>query len=272
MVAIERWQTSVGWYEVQTAHAAELAVVADIAHERVAALESACAPEATSEVARLHAGDQPISPLLAHAVAAALRLVEFSQGRVPVATVDPSTRGRWSPAPNSAQLELDRPHPRLRLPEGLRLDLWPIAQAWAADELAEQCSAAIGAGCLVNLGGDIAVRGTAPTHGWPVHIGDGHPTPSGSDTITLRSPGGLARASAAAPHWPAPPEDDPAPRRYWRTVTAASPRCERAKAACLTALSMTDDAPRWLTQRELPARLVHTGGIAIQTPGWPDAT
>lgn len=272
MVASERWETAVGWYEVQTAHAVNLAAVADIAHEQVAALESACAPEAASEVARLHAGDQAISPLLAHAVAAALRLVEFSEGRVAVATVDPSARGRLSPAPNSAQLELDRPRPRLRLPEGLRLDLWAIARAWAADQLAEQCSAAIGSGCLVNLGGDIAVRGTAPADGWQVHIDDGHPTPSGSDTIILRSPGGIARASAAAPQWPAPPSGETAPRRYWRTVTAASPRCERAKAACLTALSMTDDAPRWLTQRELSARLVHTGGIAVQTPGWPEAS
>jgi thiamine biosynthesis lipoprotein len=130
----------------------------------------------------------------------------------------------------------------------------------------------------VNLGGDIAVRGELPPGGWQVEIDDGHAGPQGRPVISMGWPGGLATSSTVAR--PGRTADghaqdiiDPATARpaarTWRTVTVAGRSCERANAASTAAIIMGDSAPRWLTQRELPARLVHNGGIVVQTTGWP---
>lgn len=267
MVASDRWETASGWYEVLTLNAGDLALASELARQGVDALERACSPDRPeAEVHQLtDRGPQPISKLLAQAVAAARRAEVFSQGLVPV-IVQSSTSELIQPG-----LVLDEDDRTLTLPSGSRLQVWPLARAWAADRIAEACSSKLGIGVLVNLGGDIAVAGELPPAGWRIEIETGQPTPTGSDTITMAWPGGLASASAPAPRWPAAAGLRPRPRT-WHSTAVAAHSCERAKAACLTALAMGDDAPRWLTQRELPARLVHTGGIAVQTPGWPSAT
>jgi thiamine biosynthesis lipoprotein len=281
MVASDRWEGADGWYEVLTARADDLPLVAEIARERVAALERSCSRlDPDSEVSRLVSGPpQQISPMLAQVVAAGLRATQFSQGAVATAVGDPARHNTESSA-DSARLPaipgmvVDERSNTLTLPPGLELELWPIARAWAADQIAETCQAQLGIGCLVNLGGDIAVRGDPPDGGWRIAINDGQPSPTGTETITMGWSGGLASVTAEAPLWPARPatgQPSAAPR-HWRSVTVAAHSCERAKAACLAALALADSAPRWLTQRELPARLVHTGGIAVHTPGWPSAS
>jgi thiamine biosynthesis lipoprotein len=278
MVASDRWEGADGWYEVLTARAEDLPMVAEIARNRVAALERSCSsPDPDSEVNRLVSGPpQQVSSTLAQVVAASLRATQFSQGAVATAVGDPAWRNAGSPKdsallPAVSGIVVDERSNTVTLPPGLELELWPIARAWTADQIAEACQAQLGIGCLVNLGGDIAVRGDHPGDGWRIAINDGQPSPTGTDTITMGWPGGLASVSAEAPLWPARPVSGrpSAAPRHWRSVTVAAHSCERAKAACLTALALADSAPRWLTQRELPARLVHTGGIAVQTPGWP---
>lgn len=130
-----------------------------------------------------------------------------------------------------------------------------VARARAADRIAESCVETLGVGCLVNLGGDISVRGEVPAGGWQVEIDDGSPGQSGHPVISMGWPGGLATSGAAT--------------GSWRTVTVAARTCEKARAASSAALGLGDAAPRWLTQRELPARLVHVGGVVVQTNGWP---
>jgi FAD:protein FMN transferase len=271
MVASDRWETASGWYEVLTVNAVDLAAVSEMARQGVDAIERACSPALPeAEAGRLSCREpQPISRLLAQAVSAARRAEAFSQGLVPV-TVPTASGDDSETASMPGDTILDEDGQTLTLPGGHRLELWPIARAWAADRIAEACNKQLGIGCLINLGGDIAVSGELPTNGWRIEIEDGQPTPTGLDTITMSWPGGLASAEAPAPRWP---EVGPSPPpRHWRSATVAAHSCERAKAACLTSLAMGDDAPRWLTQRELPARLVHTGGITVQTPGWPAAS
>jgi thiamine biosynthesis lipoprotein ApbE len=272
MVASDHWETTSGWCEVLTERADDLALVSEIARERFAALERACSPHLPeAELTTIGDGTPHwVSPLLAEAVAVALRAAQFSEGRLALAVEgsQPAEVAGTSRPPASADIELDEPNRTLLLPASLQLDLWPTARAWIADRIAEECHTQLGIGTLVNLGGDIAVRGELPPGGWRIRIDDGQPSPSGSGTITMGWTGGLASVTTQSPHWPAEGGTASAPR-HWRSVTVAAHSCERAKAACLTALALADSAPRWLTQRELPARLVHIGGVAVQTPGWP---
>ena len=60
----------------------------------------------------------------------------------------------------------------VHLPAGVELDFGATAKALCADRAAAAIADATGAGVLVSLGGDVAVRGAAPEHGWPVLIAD----------------------------------------------------------------------------------------------------
>jgi FAD:protein FMN transferase len=263
MVASDRWDATDTWCEVLTVTAADLPPASELAHERVAAIENACSRNRSSELSSLASGrPQRISSLLADLVAAAIRADTASTGLVSFA-VNADNVGDDT-VPDADGVVLDQDQGTLMLPPGVHLDLGQIAWAWAADWIAEACRTELGIGCLVNLGGDIAVRGEQPVGGWRVQLDDGQSSPSGDGTITMSWPGGLASASSVAQHGQPQPISS-----QWRTVTVAAHSCERAKAASLSALALGDSAPRWLTQRELPARLVHTAGITIETPGWP---
>ncbi len=235
-----RWNALDTWCEVLTVREADLPEVAALAHARLAELTDACLG-ADSELAGLASGrPQRISDVLALALEAALRTSGFTDDRVGAGWRD---------------VDLDRAASRVTVPEGLCLDVAASVRSWASDWVARSCADALGVGCLVNLGGDIAVRGEVPDGGWQVEIEDGPPDSRGYPVISMGWPGGLATRSATS--------------GAWRSVTVAARTCERAGAAAGAAILMDDAAPRWLTQRELPARLVHAGGVVVQTNGWP---
>lgn len=96
---------------------------------------------------------------------------------------------QWPNSPGSA------------IPDGVELDLGASAKAWAADWIAESCTEELRVGCLVNLGGDIAVRGEVPEGGWQVEIDDDRPGPKGRPVIAMSWPGGLATSSAVVRTW-----------------------------------------------------------------------
>ncbi|HEY3336992.1 MAG TPA: FAD:protein FMN transferase [Propionicimonas sp.] len=243
-MATVRWDGLGSWCEVLTVDDDDLPAAAEIARDEVATLERACSRAAqTSELARLATGrPQQVSRALAGAVAAALRTADFSGGLV-------------APGDGWQSVRLDAVRGLLTVPDGVELDVCPSARACLADRIADLCADEFGIGCLVNLGGDIAVRGAVPPGGWQVEIDDGPPGPQGRPVIPMAWPGGLASCSSGL--------------GSWRTVTVAARSCERASEASRTAAVLGDSAPRWLTQRELPARLTHAGGVVVQTNGWP---
>jgi thiamine biosynthesis lipoprotein len=298
MVATARWDALGTWCEVLTLADDDLPTVAEVAREQVADLDLACSRlRPDSELSGLtHGSPQRISPVLCGAVAAALRTAEFSNGlvdptvgaalgaqgydadfdevRARVAARLPQVAG----VPGWRSVTLDGERALLTIPEGVELDLGASAKAWAADWIADTCSDVLGIACLVNLGGDIAVRGAVPPGGWQIEIEDGHRNPQGRPVISMSWPGGLATSSTVVRTWRTTEGEahhiiDPATgrpsARNWRTVTVAARSCERANAASTAAIILGDSAPRWLTQRELPARLVHSGGVVVQTNGWP---
>jgi len=190
-----------------------------------------------------------------------------------------SLRVAFAPAGRWREVELSEERRTVRIPAGVELDLGATAKALAADLAARAASAAGGAGALVSLGGDVALGGDVPAGGWPVLLADDHAAAPGSagPVVALRS-GGLASSSTTVRRWRAgcvrlhhildPRTGRPA-STPWRTVTVAAASCLDANTASTAAVVLGEQAPAWLAERGLPARLVAARGCALHVAGWP---
>lgn len=142
MVASARWDALGCDCEVVTVDSADLAEVAEFARGRVQQVEECCSRFGDSELATLPRGrSQRLSPVLSHALDAALRTAEFTNG-----LVDPTLGTGWK------RINFDPASDQVTVPERVQLDLGAIGKAWAADWVAEACVTELGAGVLVNLG------------------------------------------------------------------------------------------------------------------------
>jgi thiamine biosynthesis lipoprotein ApbE len=255
-----------------------------------------------SELSRLLAAfgprEQTVSPLLAQALATALRAAELTDGAVDP-TVGEAVRSAGyvvdfdAMAPEGDAVPLNvRPVPgwrrirlydatrRVEIPRGVDVDLGATAKALAADLGAAAARDAIdGHGVLVSLGGDVAVAGMPPDEGWHVQIAEDSRaaiTASG-ETIAIRS-GGVATSSTTVRRWrrggvelhhiidPATglPADGP-----WRTVSVVAGTCVDANIAATAAIVRGRAASAWLESAGLPARLVDRSGDVTRIGGWP---
>lgn len=91
-------------------------------------------------------------------------------------------------------LQVDRERSHIALGAGTRLDLGGIAKGHAADRVSN--ALARSGPCLVNAGGDIAVRGEPSAGLWAISV----PTGDGEITIGLAQ-GGLATSGVDRRHW-----------------------------------------------------------------------
>ena len=240
-----------------------------------------------------------ISPLLAEAIAVALRAASLTDG-----DVDPTVGAAMSAVGYDRDFELVQrtglplaltvrtvPGWRevhlegrsLTMPAGVQLDLGATAKAWAADRSAARIAARLGCGVLVSLGGDIAVAGSVPEGGWRIRVQDvtGSPTdpPAGPYALIAIRDGGLATSSTAARRWQRggdvlhhilDPRTGLPAEAVWRTVSVAAGTCADANAASTAAIIRGRRALGWLAQLGLPARLVDTTGVVFTVAGWPD--
>jgi thiamine biosynthesis lipoprotein len=190
-------------------------------------------------------------------------------------------RPSFEPAGGWRRVELDPRRRAVRLPAGVELDLGATAKAFAADRAARAAARAAGCGALVSLGGDVAVAGPAPPGGWPIRVADDHAAPLDSPgPVIAVALGGLASSGTALRRWRShggelhhlldPRSGRPA-REGWRTVTVAAASCLDANAASTAAVVLAGEAPRWLAERRLPARLVALDGTVTCVGGWPAA-
>jgi len=239
-----------------------------------------------------------VSPLLAEAIAVALRAARLTDG-----DVDPTVGAAMSAAGYDRDFDrVPRTGPpllvtartvpgwravhlegqSLTMPEGVQLDLGATAKAWAADRSAARIARRLGCGVLVSLGGDIAVAGPVPDGGWRVRVQDvtGSPQdpPVGPYARIAIHAGGLATSSTAARRWQRggdvlhhildPRTGRPA-EAVWRTVSVAADSCADANAASTAAIIRGRTALGWLAQLSLPARLVDATGVVFTVAGWP---
>jgi thiamine biosynthesis lipoprotein ApbE len=151
-------------------------------------VDSACSrfrPDSEISEACRATGPVEISPLLADALAAAIRAARLTDGLVDPTVgaamaavgydrdfelIEPdgaAIRVTLRPVPGWNLIDLEQPEDGsepcvLRLREGITLDLGATAKAWAADSAATELAKIAGCGVLVSLGGDIAVAGPPP--------------------------------------------------------------------------------------------------------------
>jgi thiamine biosynthesis lipoprotein ApbE len=270
----------------------------------LAAVDAACSRfRSDSELVALDSvpGPVEVSPLLAQALAVALRAARLTDGDVDptvgaamaaigydrdfplVPASGPAVTLTVRSVPGWRQVQFDEQSRILVLPPGVRLDLGATAKAWAADRSAARLAAALGCGVLVSLGGDIAVAGETPPGGWRVRVQDvtGRPEdpPVGPSAVVAIRDGGLATSSTTARRWRRggdvlhhildPRTGLPAPA-CWRTVSVAAASCADANTASTAAIIRGRDAPGWLTSLGLPARLVDEAGNVHTIGGWPE--
>jgi thiamine biosynthesis lipoprotein ApbE len=271
----------------------------------LAAVEAACSRfRADSEIRALRGGHgQRVSPLLAEAIAVALRAARLTEGDVdPTVGAAMSAIGydcdfeqlpRTGPAlPVTARTVTARTVPGWRevrledriltMPEGVQLDLGATAKAWAADRSAARIAERLGCGVLVSLGGDIAVAGAAPGTGWRIRVQDvtGSPDdpPIGPYAHVAIRDGGLATSSTAARRWQRggdvlhhilDPRTGLPAEPVWRTVSVAAGTCADANAASTASVIRGRQALGWLAGLGLPARLVDATGVVFTVAGWP---
>jgi thiamine biosynthesis lipoprotein ApbE len=254
-----------------------------------------------SELARLNAAieqDVVVSPLLARALAAALRGARLSGG-----AVDPTVGSAIKLAgydrdfaavpadgialelvvhmiPGWQAIRFDEAARLVRIPRGVVVDLGATAKALAADLAAAAALGAAGSGgVLVSLAGDIAVAGEPPEEGWLIQASEDSNAPieAGEETISIRS-GGIATSSTTVRRWtrggavlhhiidPATglPVDGP-----WRTASVVAATCVDANIASTAAIVMGTAAVPWLEAHALAARLVGRDGRVTRVAGWP---
>jgi thiamine biosynthesis lipoprotein len=173
------------------------------------------------------------------------------------------------PAPGVWQ-DIDVRGSRVRIPEGVQLDLGATAKAWLADELAERVAADSGLDVVANMGGDVR----AIAHGAPWVVGMDHALPSGpgrsSDPGSIEvTDAGVATSGQGRRRWRtgsgwAHHIIDPRTGRHaasqWWAVSVVAATATGANVASTAALVLDAAAPEWLAQRGLDAVLTQWPG------------
>jgi len=267
----------------------------------LAEVDAACSRFRPDSEIRSLLGGHParVSPLLAEAIAVALRAARLTEGDVdPTVGAAMSAVGydrdfeqieRFGPplavsvrtVPGWREVHLDGQS--LTMPAGVQLDLGATAKAWAADRSAARIASRLGCGVLVSLGGDIAVAGPVPDGGWRIRVQDVTGSPedpsAGPYALIAIRDGGLATSSTAARRWQRggdvlhhilDPRTALPAEPVWRTVSVAAGTCADANAASTAAVIRGRRSLGWLTQLGLPSRLVDATGVVFTVAGWPD--
>lgn len=239
-----------------------------------------------------------VSPLLARAIAAALRAARITEG-----AVDPTvgTAIRLAgydrdfadvPADGEPFRLVARPvagwqavafEPaarRVRLPKGVEIDLGATGKALASDLAAAAAFEATGCGVLVSLGGDIAVRGVSPAGGWAIQVSEDSRAEisAGAEVVRIKE-GGIATSSTTVLRWTRggavlhhiiDPRTGLPAAGPWRTATVAARTCVDANTASTAAVVLGPAALEQMHLHTLPHRLVDQDGRVLRLGGWPN--
>jgi thiamine biosynthesis lipoprotein ApbE len=251
-----------------------------------------------SELNRQAGRTVTLSPLLARAVAVALRAARLTDG-----LVDP-TVGRamrligydddfaklprdsgplnlhLEPVPGWRVLRFEERAKTLYLPRGVEIDLGSTGKAFAADLAVEAAhDASRGSGVLVSLGGDISTAGEPPDGGWRVLVADdSNVRPDAQGEVIALSGGAVATSSTSVRRWSrggvqlhhlVDPGTGLPVVTPWRTVTVIARNCVDANIAATAAMIGGATQAEWLARLGLSSRLVNTEGSVTRVAGWP---
>ncbi|MEQ6901865.1 FAD:protein FMN transferase [Nocardioides sp. YIM 152588] len=188
-----------------------------------------------------------------------------------VTETEPPDLGAWE------RIEAD-PAGALRIPDGTSLDLGATGKAWAADLVAAACDLHLRSSAIVSVGGDLRI---ARPDGTPWSVAISERPGAAADVLVGLDRGGLATSSTRVRRWTRtgsrhhhvldPRTGRPA-REVWRTVTATGETCSAANSASTASIVLGDEAPGWLAERGVTARLVATDGAVRTVGAWPAGT
>ncbi len=178
-------------------------------------------------------------------------------------------------APGVGAIDVDRRAGTVRLAPGCQVDLGASAKALAADLIADEVGAR--GGVVVEIGGDVAVRGSGPDGPWVVGVAD-RLTITGDEPRVRVAGGGVATSSTATRVWRVAdrlvnhivdPRTGLVADGPYATATVAADRCVRANAFATAALLWGEDAPYRIAQAGWAGRLVGRDGTVEFVGGWP---
>jgi thiamine biosynthesis lipoprotein len=174
-----------------------------------------------------------------------------------------------------AAIIIDRGRHRVALQRDCQLDLGATAKALAADLVADDVAPS--GGVVVEIGGDVAVRGAGPHGPWAIAISDTLRVTGREPRVGLSS-GGLATSSITQRTWIAGGQRvnhiiDPRTGRWaqgpFATASVSATSCVLANAMATASLLWGDDAPYYVAQARCAARLVDLDGDVHYVGGWP---
>jgi thiamine biosynthesis lipoprotein len=183
----------------------------------------------------------------------------------------PVTPATSEPAPGCAGIRLDPTVGTVTLPAGTALDLGGIAKGFAADLVCDEVLGAGAAGALVNIGGDLRVRGEAPdAPGWVVGV-DGHP-----HLLLALADGAVATSGTGRRRWGpggtlhhlVDPATGRSADRPLRSVTVVAGSGAQAELLTISAwLAGARDAAALVTGAGATGFAVNAAGATVAFPG-----
>lgn len=183
-----------------------------------------------------------------------------------------------APVPSAGvdALRLDLTAHTATLAPGCQLDLGASAKALVADLVADDVEPS--GGVVVEVGGDVAVRGRGPEGLWAIGLSE-------SLHLTGREPrvgierGGIATSSITTRTWRAggrvinhviDPRTGECANGPYATATVSADSCVLANAFATAALLWGEDAAYHVAQAGWSARLVRRDGAIEYVGGWPE--
>ncbi len=297
------WRALGTYIELSVENEAAAAEAAPLAVAVLDDVDAACSRfRADSDLVRANqaAGQWvSVSPILIGALQVALRAAHTTEGLVDPTLGELMIAGGYDrtfsqiggsvaphalPAPptGSAWGDVLLDGTTVKVPPGVSLDLGATGKAYAADLVALTLVEQLGIACAISVGGDVrahAPEGVEVT--WPVDVAADLPTLRAGGPGVCRVPlsaGGLATSSVTARRWVRAGAAwhhvlDPRTGRPavgpWLAVTAYGACAADANTATTAALVLGGDAPDWLSDRGVGARLLASDGSIRRTPLWP---
>jgi len=185
-----------------------------------------------------------------------------ARGTTPVASVT-------GPPPGLTGVEVGRDW--VSLPDGVHLDSGAVGKGLGADLVASRIMAAGAAGCAVNLGGDVVIRGTT-IDGSPWVVGVDDARNPGESLLGFELPEGGAIATSsilkrrwADKHHVIDPRTGDSARTDICQATVIANEGWLAEAAATAALLLgSHKAPVWMAEHDLHGLLVTTDNHVIE--------
>ncbi|MGA8246884.1 MAG: FAD:protein FMN transferase [Nocardioides sp.] len=162
----------------------------------------------------------------------------------------------------------------IRVPADTALDLGSTGKAFAADLVVATLTGELDTAAIVSVGGDLAVS-RPDGDAWPVAVSGQPDEPA---VIVWLERGGLATSNTQVRRWARggtschhllDPRTGAPADTTWETASCLGSTAVAANTASTASIVLGADAPAWLEDHRVTARLVAPDGTVRRTGAWP---